>query len=132
MSSPAEAQAPPAAGDAPPPTPVAVGDWPVEDDFLLRESVEAGAALGAIARGILPFSKPYTREDITRRWRCVRSRALHPHPPTEPASLAPTRPQASFAPPDLVPARAFPSCCRLPRAPPPVSYSRTRPPLPGR
>ena len=132
MSSPAEAQAPPAAGDAPPPTPVAVGDWPVEDDFLLRESVEAGAALGAIARGILPFSKPYTREDITRRWRCVRSRALHPHPPTEPASLAPTRPPASFAPPDLVPARAFPSCCRLPRAPPPVSYSRTRPPLPGR
>ena len=49
----------------------ALEDWPVEDDFLLRESVEAGAALGAIARGILPFSKPYTREDITERWRCA-------------------------------------------------------------
>ena len=48
---------------------ISLEDWPVEDDFLLRESVEAGAALGAIARGILPFSKPYTCEDITERWR---------------------------------------------------------------
>lgn len=93
MSPPAEAQAPPAAGDAPPPTPVAVGDWPVEDDFLLRESVEAGAALGAVARGILPFSKPYTREDITRRWRCVRARARHPRPPTDPRPSRPPVPQ---------------------------------------
>ena len=55
----------------PPPAP-RLEDWPVEDDFMLRESVEAGAALPAIARGILPFSKPYTLEDITNRWRCVR------------------------------------------------------------
>lgn len=46
-----------------------VEDWPVADDFLLRESVEAGAQLGAIARGLLPFSKQYTREDISERWR---------------------------------------------------------------
>ena len=50
-------------------------DFPVGDDFLLREAVEAGAALGAIARGILPFSRPYTREEITARWRCASNRS---------------------------------------------------------
>jgi len=50
---------------------VALEDWPASDDFLLREAVEAGAALGAIARGILPFSTPRTREDITERWRAL-------------------------------------------------------------
>ena len=37
-----------------------VEDWPVGDDFLLREAVEAGAALASIARGILPFSRAYS------------------------------------------------------------------------
>ena len=138
MSPPAEAQAPPAAGDAPPPTPVAVGDWPVEDDFLLRESVEAGAALGAIARGILPFSKPYTREDITRRWRCVRSRARHPPPPPPPP--APDRPRDPRAhpPPSFVrPARSR-SGARLSVVLPPPPRPATclvladSPPFPGR
>ena len=50
---------------------VRVEDWPASDDFLLREAVEAGAALGAIARGILPFSQPRTREEITQRWRAL-------------------------------------------------------------
>ena len=50
---------------------VRVEDWPASDDFLLREAVEAGAALGAIARGILPFSQPRTREEITERWRAL-------------------------------------------------------------
>jgi hypothetical protein len=50
---------------------VRVEDWPASDDFLLREAVEAGAALGAIARGILPFSQPRTREEITARWRAL-------------------------------------------------------------
>lgn len=54
---------------------VRVEDWPASDDFLLREAVEAGAALGAIARGILPFSRPYTREEITARWRCASNRS---------------------------------------------------------
>jgi len=67
----APAPAPSAAVPAPAAAPAAaaVDDWPVADDFLLREAVEAGAALGAVARGILPFSVPYTREQITARWR---------------------------------------------------------------
>ena len=49
----------------------ALDDWPAADDFLLREAVEAGAALGAIARGVLPFTVPRSREDITERWRAL-------------------------------------------------------------
>ena len=122
MSPPAEAQAPPAVGDAPPPTPVAVGDWPAEDDFLLRESVEAGAALGAVAPRDPPLLQAvhprghHAPVEVAR----PRARSSSP-PPTDSPTLAPTRPPASFAPPDLVPARAFPSCCRLPRAPPPLA-----------
>ncbi|MDA9098341.1 FHA domain-containing protein [bacterium] len=78
----APSEAPPEvakASDAPAPTdapskPAKVAsleDWPASDDFLLREAVEAGAALGAIARGILPFTEPRTREDITQRWRAL-------------------------------------------------------------
>jgi len=48
-----------------------VEDWPVGDDFLLREAVEAGAALASIARGILPFSRAYSCQEVTDRWRCV-------------------------------------------------------------
>lgn len=59
------------AAAAPAATKVRVEDWPASDDFLLREAVEAGAALGAIARGILPFSQPRTREEITARWRAL-------------------------------------------------------------
>ena len=58
-----------AAAAAAQPAAPSLEDWPVADDFLLRESVEAGAALGAIARGILPFSRPYSRDQITERWR---------------------------------------------------------------
>ena len=50
-----------------------VEDWPVGDDFLLREAVEAGAALASIARGILPFSRAYSCQEVTERWRCVPS-----------------------------------------------------------
>ena len=50
-----------------------VEDWPVGDDFLLREAVEAGAALASIARGILPFSRAYSCQEVTDRWRCVPS-----------------------------------------------------------
>lgn len=39
------------------------------DDFLLREAVEAGAALASIARGILPFSRAYSLADVEIRWR---------------------------------------------------------------
>ena len=72
----ATAAAAPAADAGPPEggpaaTKVRVEDWPASDDFLLREAVEAGAALGAIARGILPFSQPRTREEITARWRAL-------------------------------------------------------------
>ena len=48
---------------------VSVEDWPVGDDFLLREAVEAGAALASIARGILPFSRAYSLADVEIRWR---------------------------------------------------------------
>ena len=51
---------------ADPRAPACASDWPASDDFLLREAVEAGAALGAIARGILPFSQPRTREESLR------------------------------------------------------------------
>ena len=63
---------------------VSVEDWPVGDDFLLREAVEAGAALASIARGILPFSRAYSLADVEIRWRCVpvstRRRAPIPEP----------------------------------------------------
>jgi hypothetical protein len=68
-AAPAGAAGPPEGGPAA--TKVRVEDWPASDDFLLREAVEAGAALGAIARGILPFSQPRTREEITARWRAL-------------------------------------------------------------
>ena len=62
---------------------VSVEDWPVGDDFLLREAVEAGAALASIARGILPFSRAYTLADVEIRWRCVPvSTPTRPHPGT--------------------------------------------------
>ena len=48
---------------------VSVEDWPVGDDFLLREAVEAGATLASIARGILPFSRAYSLADVEIRWR---------------------------------------------------------------
>ena len=75
-AAPAPAAAPAANDAAPAPVLGAkLDDFPVGDDFLLREAVEAGAALGAIARGILPFSRPYTREEITARWRCASNRS---------------------------------------------------------
>ena len=74
---------------------VSVEDWPVGDDFLLREAVEAGAALASIARGILPFSRAYSLADVEIRWRCVPvSTPTRPHPGTlatrDPARAAPT------------------------------------------
>jgi len=73
---------------------VSVEDWPVGDDFLLREAVEAGAALASIARGILPFSRAYSLADVEIRWRCVPvSTPTRPHPGTlatrDPARAAP-------------------------------------------
>ena len=68
----AAAPAAEAPGGSPAPRPApALDDWPAADDFLLREAVEAGAALGAIARGVLPFTVPRSREDITERWRAL-------------------------------------------------------------
>ena len=68
----AAASAAEAPGGSPAPrTAPALDDWPAADDFLLREAVEAGAALGAIARGVLPFTVPRSREDITERWRAL-------------------------------------------------------------
>ena len=79
---------------------VSVEDWPVGDDFLLREAVEAGAALASIARGILPFSRAYSLADVEIRWRCVpvstRPRAPIPEPSRLEIPPATSPPPASF------------------------------------
>lgn len=76
LSNDPDATAAPPGGDgdaaALPPAPPSVEDWPVGDDFLLKEAVEAGAALGAVVRfGVLPFSRAYMKQEITERWRTL-------------------------------------------------------------
>ena len=70
---------------------VALEDWDVQDDILLREAVEEGASLAALAAGAVRgcvaqpraptltpargaqvrFSRNFTEEEVTDRWRAL-------------------------------------------------------------
>ncbi|MCO5568741.1 hypothetical protein L7F22_022441 [Adiantum nelumboides] len=45
--------------------------WTVEDDILLKNAVEAGAALEALAKGAVQFSQRYTLRELRERWRAL-------------------------------------------------------------
>ncbi|XP_024518218.1 uncharacterized protein LOC112341773 isoform X1 [Selaginella moellendorffii] len=45
--------------------------WTVEDDLLLRNAMEAGAAMEALARGAMRFSRRYTVRELRERWRAL-------------------------------------------------------------
>ncbi|KAL3626674.1 hypothetical protein CASFOL_029417 [Castilleja foliolosa] len=42
--------------------------WIPEDDFLLKNAVEAGASLEALAKGAIQFSRRYTLRELRERW----------------------------------------------------------------
>ncbi|KAL5702600.1 hypothetical protein ACHQM5_027799 [Ranunculus cassubicifolius] len=42
--------------------------WIPADDLLLKNAIEAGAALEALARGAVQFSRKYTIEELQTRW----------------------------------------------------------------
>ncbi|KAM0022220.1 putative microspherule protein [Helianthus debilis subsp. tardiflorus] len=42
--------------------------WIPEDDLLLKNSIEAGASLEALAKGAVNFSHRYTLREIRDRW----------------------------------------------------------------
>ncbi|KAL5730019.1 hypothetical protein ACHQM5_002897 [Ranunculus cassubicifolius] len=42
--------------------------WIPADDLLLKNSIEAGASLEALAKGAVPFSRKYTIQELQTRW----------------------------------------------------------------
>lgn len=51
--------------EAAPPAPI---PWIPEDDLLLKNAVEAGASLEALAKGAVQFSRKYTLRELQERW----------------------------------------------------------------
>ncbi|KAJ7547848.1 hypothetical protein O6H91_08G106700 [Diphasiastrum complanatum] len=45
--------------------------WTVEDDLLLKNSMEAGAAMEALAKGAMRFSRRFTIRELRERWRAL-------------------------------------------------------------
>lgn len=45
--------------------------WTVEDDILLKNAMEAGAAIEALAKGAVKFSQHYTARELRERWRAL-------------------------------------------------------------
>ncbi|KAI5069157.1 hypothetical protein GOP47_0015458 [Adiantum capillus-veneris] len=45
--------------------------WTVEDDILLKNAVEAGAAIEALAKGAVQFSQRFTVRELRERWRAL-------------------------------------------------------------
>lgn len=45
--------------------------WTVEDDILLKNSMETGAAIEALAKGAVQFSQRYTARELRERWRAL-------------------------------------------------------------
>ncbi|KAJ7953075.1 Forkhead-associated (FHA) domain [Quillaja saponaria] len=45
--------------------------WIPEDDLLLKNSIEAGASLEALAKGAVQFSRKYTVRELRDRWRTL-------------------------------------------------------------
>lgn len=45
--------------------------WTTEDDLLLKNAVEAGAALEALAKGAVRFSCRFTIKELQERWHAL-------------------------------------------------------------
>ncbi|CAK9862278.1 unnamed protein product [Sphagnum jensenii] len=45
--------------------------WTVEDDLLLKNAVEVGAAMEALAKGAMRFSRKFTVRELRERWRAL-------------------------------------------------------------
>lgn len=45
--------------------------WTVEHDILLKNAVEAGVAIEALAKGAVKFSQRYTAQELRARWRAL-------------------------------------------------------------
>lgn len=45
--------------------------WTVEDDLMLKNAMEAGAAVEALAKGAVKFSQRYTVWELRERWRAL-------------------------------------------------------------
>jgi len=45
--------------------------WTTEDDLLLKNAVEAGAALEALAKGAVRFSRRFTIKELQERWHAL-------------------------------------------------------------
>lgn len=48
--------------------PSTAGSWEAEDDFLLKNAVEAGASLESLAKGAVCFSRKFTLQELQDRW----------------------------------------------------------------
>ncbi|KAJ7944207.1 Forkhead-associated (FHA) domain [Quillaja saponaria] len=48
-----------------------VPPWIPEDDLLLKNSIEAGASLEALAKGAVQFSRKFTVKELRDRWRSL-------------------------------------------------------------
>ncbi|XP_059439322.1 uncharacterized protein LOC132171924 isoform X1 [Corylus avellana] len=48
-----------------------VSQWNPEDDLLLKNAVEAGASLEALAKGAVRFSRKFTVRELRDRWRSL-------------------------------------------------------------
>eukprot|EP00898_Chlorokybus_atmophyticus_P000175 jgi/Chlat1/1158/Chrsp112S08646 len=64
---------PPAAPVSPalPPLPAEFNLWTPRDDLLLKDAMEAGAAMEALAKGAMRFTRRFTLEELRRRWNAL-------------------------------------------------------------
>ncbi|KAF9598154.1 hypothetical protein IFM89_025594 [Coptis chinensis] len=52
-------------------TPAPVSPWIPQDDLLLKNAVEAGASLEALAKGAVRFSRRFTIQELQNRWHAL-------------------------------------------------------------
>mmetsp|Transcript_8695 Transcript_8695/g.18018 ORF Transcript_8695/g.18018 Transcript_8695/m.18018 type:complete len:356 (-) Transcript_8695:160-1227(-) len=45
--------------------------WTVEDDILLCDAIEEGATLEALSHGVVKFSRSFTVQELSHRWRTL-------------------------------------------------------------
>ena len=43
----------------------------VQDDILLCDAIEEGATLEALAHGVVKFSRSFTVQELSQRWRAL-------------------------------------------------------------
>ncbi|PIA57100.1 hypothetical protein AQUCO_00600077v1 [Aquilegia coerulea] len=48
-----------------------ISTWTPKDDLSLKNAVEAGASLEALAKGAVPFSRRYTIQEVQNRWHAL-------------------------------------------------------------